>query len=102
MENFSKIERIRKTIDAVAYGSLILDICIAIITSLSIMNIKNTELILAPINYMLTVVVALSIVLFITLFALKHEEDILNNLLNRKYRYRPKLHSLLDRIKNKI
>jgi len=114
---YSKIERLKKTIDKVAYGSLVLDICIAIITSLSIMNIRNTEFILMPINYMLTIVVILSIGLFITLMVLKHEESILDKLLMRKYyyqyknnfdklrkytyRYKNRMKTLLEKIKSK-
>lgn len=97
-EKFTKIERLKKTIDRVAYGSLILDICIAIVTSLSILGIGNTELILMPINYMLTIVVVLSIGLFVTLIVLKHEENIFDRLLMRKYNYQynSKLRSLLN------
>lgn len=101
-QNHVKIEKLRKTIDKVAYASLILDICIAIVTSLSILNIGNPQPFLAPINYMLTLVVVLSIGLFITLFLLKHEEHLLDNLLNRRYKYRPKLNSFLDKIKTKL
>jgi len=98
---FEKMERLKKTIDKVAYASLILDICIAIVTSLSIFNVGNPQNILVPINYMLTIVVILSIGLFITLFVMRHEEDILSNLMNTRYRYRPKSHSFLNRMKNK-
>jgi len=98
---FEKMERLKKTIDKVAYASLILDICIAIVTSLSIFNVGNPQNILVPINYMLTIVVILSIGLFITLFVMKHEEDILSNLMNTRYRYRPNSHSFLNRMKNK-
>lgn len=101
-EKYARIERLRKLIDRVAYFSLILDICIAVITTLSIFHIGNPETIMVPVNYMLTIVVMLSIGLFITLFILKHEENILDKILNRKYRYKPKSRSLLDRIKIKL
>jgi len=96
---FEKMERLKKTIDKVAYASLVLDICIAIVTSLSIFNVGNPQNILVPINYMLTIIVVLSIGLFITLFVLKHEEDIMSNLLNMKYRYKPNSRSFSNKIK---
>ena len=89
-EKYTRIERLKKLIDKIAYFSLFLDICIAAITSFSIFHIGNPETILVPVNYLLTVVVILSIGLFIALFTLKHEEDILDKLLNRNYRYKPK------------
>ena len=92
-EKYARIERLKKLIDRIAYFSLILDICIAVITSLSIFHIGNSEIILVPVNYLLTIVVILSIGLFITLFMLKHEEGILDKLLNRNYRYKPKRRS---------
>jgi hypothetical protein len=98
-EKYAKIERIKKMMDKVAYCSLILDVCIAIVTTLSIFGTKNPQIILIPINYMLTIVVILSISLFITLFILKHEEAVLDKLLNRKYQYKPKSNSLLNKIK---
>jgi len=98
-KKYANIEKIKKTMDRVAYCSLILDVCIALITTLSIFHIGNPEFILMPINYMLTIVVILSISLFITLFILKHEETVLDKLLRRKYQYKPKSNSLLNRIK---
>jgi hypothetical protein len=95
-ENY-KIEKIKKLINRTAYFSLFLDMCIAVVTSLSILKIGNPELLLAPINYMLTVVVILSLCLFITLFVRKHEESILGKLLNRRYRYKPKRRLLILR-----
>jgi hypothetical protein len=98
---YEKINSIRKTMDRVAYCSLILDICIAFITTLSIFHIANTEFILIPINYMLTIVVILSMGLFITLFILKHEENIVNNLIKRKYQYKSNTNSLAKKLKIK-
>ncbi|MFH1229369.1 MAG: hypothetical protein V1678_03010, partial [Candidatus Aenigmatarchaeota archaeon] len=60
--NIAKIEKVRKLIDKVALYSLLLDICIATITSLSILHIGSPESILIPVNYMLTIVVALSLI----------------------------------------
>jgi hypothetical protein len=101
MHRYSKIEKVRRIMDRVAYSSLFLDVCIAIITALSILKIGNPEIVLIPVNYLLTIVVALSIGLFVTLFWLRHEESILDNLLNRRYRYRPQSR-LIRKLKFKL
>ena len=96
-----KIKKVRKTIKIATYCSLVLDVCTAIVTTMSILNIGNPGPFLMPLNYMLTIVVALSIGLFITLVFLRHQESILDKLLQGKYRYRPKSRSLLHKLKIK-
>jgi hypothetical protein len=66
--------RIKKTLDRLAYASLVLDICIAIITTLGIFGQNTTKSFLIPINYLLTVVVVLSIVMFAILLLLRAAE----------------------------
>jgi hypothetical protein len=66
--------RVRKTLDRLAYASLVLDICIAIITSLTILNVGNPQSLLFPINYLLTIVVALSVIMFAVLLLLRAKE----------------------------
>jgi len=66
--------RVRKTLDRLAYASLILDICIAIITVLTFFDIGNPQPLLIPINYLLTIVVVLSIIMFVVLILLRSEE----------------------------
>jgi hypothetical protein len=66
--------RIKKTLDRLAYASLVLDICIAIITSLSILGVSNSQRLLFPINYLLTIVVVLSIIMFIVLLVFRSME----------------------------
>ena len=80
-----RLEQTRRTLDYLAYGSLVLDVCIAIITALSLFGIgSNHEFFLTPITYLLTAVVILSISAFVVLLVLKHEETILFKLLGRK------------------
>lgn len=66
--------RIRKTLDRLAYASLVLDICIAIITTLSVLDVGSPQHLLVPINYLLTIVVALSIVMFVVLLLFRAKE----------------------------
>jgi hypothetical protein len=66
--------RIKKTLDRLAYASLVLDVCIAIITSLSLLGSTGGEHFLIPINYLLTMVVVLSVAMFGVLLLLKLKE----------------------------
>lgn len=53
---------------------MVLDVCIAIITTLSAFDVGSPEHLLVPINYLLTVVVALSIAMFVVLLLLRSKE----------------------------
>ena len=99
--DYAKIEKVRKLIDTVALYSLFIDIAIAVITTLSIMHVE-TQSILIPVNYLLTIVVILSIGLFAFLFWLKHEEKILDGLMGRKYHYVPSRFYLREEIAKRI
>ena len=65
---------IRKTLNRLAYASLVLDVCIAAITALGFLDQGSHQSLLIPINYLLTVVVVLSIILFVLLLALRAKE----------------------------
>ena len=84
--NNKRIHRIQKTMDMLAYGSLLLDVCIAAVTALSILEIRTGEMMLVPIHYMLTSVVAMSLLSGSMLLYLKHNERIMEDILRIKYR----------------
>lgn len=65
---------VRKTLDRLAYASLVLDICIAVITTLSIFGLTKSRVFLIPINYLLTIVVILSLAMFLLLLLLRAKE----------------------------
>jgi len=67
--------RVRRTLDILAYASLILDICIAVITTFSILGNHTPQQFLVPVNYLLTLVVILSVALFLILVLLKLTEQ---------------------------
>ena len=67
-------EGVRKTLDRLAYASLFLDVCIAVITSLTVLDVQGTKRLLLPVTYALTAVVVLSVVLFAVLIFLKTME----------------------------
>jgi len=62
---------VRRTLDILAYVSLVLDICIAVITTFSVLGNSKPQQFLIPVNYLLTLVVVLSVALFAVLVALK-------------------------------
>jgi len=96
-----KIEKIRKLIDKLAYLSLILDISIATISSLILLGVQNSKFLLLPISHMLSFVVFLSISLFVVLLWFKHQEKILDLILQRRYKYIPE-NSLRKKVRRKI
>ena len=49
-----------KFIKRLSYTSLLLDVCIAILTFISLKNIENSRVFLLPVELMLTIVVVLS------------------------------------------
>jgi len=63
-------EHVKKLLDRLAYLSLGIDICIACISTFGIFNSY-----LETVDILLSVVVALSIVLFVTLLILKRVES---------------------------
>lgn len=65
---------IKRTLDRLAYGSLVLDVCIAFITVISAFDVGSPEHLLVPINYLLTIVVALSIIMFVVLLLFRAKE----------------------------
>ena len=66
--------RVKKTLDRLAYASLVLDVCIAIITVFTLFGATETRYLLVPINYLLTVVVVLSVLMFVVLLFLRAKE----------------------------
>lgn len=63
--------RLRKSLTFLAYVSLALDICIAVVTSVAALGIGDLHLLLIPVNYALTIVVILSAAVFLTLLVEK-------------------------------
>jgi len=91
-----RIQRLRRTIDYLAYGSLVLDICITILTLFSLFQVFNPETFLVPVNYLLTIVVIVSLASASMMVYLKHEEKLLGNALRLTNHIRQKF----DRLKN--
>jgi len=100
-DRHEQIGKIRWLIARIAYYSLFLDIAIALITSLSLFHIYRTETLLVQVNYALTAVVVLSMILFGALFYLKHEQKLLDSLLGRKYVYKKRPPSFAHRMRMK-
>jgi hypothetical protein len=65
------IGRLRRALTFLAYASLVLDICIAVVTSVGVLRIGDLRQLLVPVNYTLTAVVVLSAGVFVTLLVEK-------------------------------
>jgi len=63
--------KLRKALTVLAYTSLVLDVCIAVVTSVSALGIGDLHAVLIPVNYALTAVVILSAVVFVALLVEK-------------------------------
>jgi len=83
-----KILKMQKMIDMLAYGSLFLDVCIALVTALSLLKISTGEFVLVPIHYLLTSVVIMSLLSGGMLVYLRHNEKIMEDMLRVKYKIR--------------
>ncbi len=76
-------EKVRKTLDRLAYVSLFLDICIAVVTLYSVLGVQGSSNLLLPISYLLSAVVVLSVALFAVLLALRLKENQARNVPNQ-------------------
>jgi hypothetical protein len=63
--------KLRKALTVLAYVSLVLDICIAVVTSVGALRIGDLHVLLIPVNYALTAVVILSAAVFVALLVEK-------------------------------
>lgn len=77
-----QIERTKNIMDKIVYFSSFVDVLIAILVMLSYFKIGNPELILLPVEYILTATVVLTIILAVLLIYLKHYESILARFLH--------------------
>ena len=94
--NSEKVVKLRRLIDKLAYGSLVLDICIAIVTALSLFQISEPGFLLMPVNILLTIVVILSIGSGVLIVFLEHYEKILTKTLNIRDKIKDKIAVLMN------
>jgi len=97
-EHIKKIlhpQRLKKFIEWLAYGSLVLDICITIITMSSIFYPANIEKYLGTVNITLSIVVILSIASAIMIIGVRVYEE----LLFRTYTIKTKIGNHVNRLK---
>jgi len=86
-----RIEKIKKLLEYIAYGSLGFDAGIAIVTLISIhIYAKELDVLLKYLNYGLTAVVLLSIFLFLVLLFMSHYEKIIENFLDLGFKIKAK------------
>jgi len=86
-----RIEKIKKLLEYIAYGSLGFDAGIAIVTLVSIhIYAKELDILLKYLNYGLTAVVLLSIFLLLVLLFMSHYEKIIENFLDLRFKMKAK------------
>jgi hypothetical protein len=81
------LKRIRTLLDRVAYASLMLDIIISIITiaSVNIYAKQNLSFVLSIVDYALTGVVIISVLLFAMILLLSHYDRLLEMLIGKRH-----------------
>jgi len=86
-----KVEKIKKLLEYIAYGSLGFDAGISVVTLVSLhLYAKELDLILKYLNYGLTAVVLLSVFLFLVLLVMSHYEKMIERFLELKFRMKVK------------
>ncbi len=78
-ENFYRVAKMRKILDYVVYASAVFDFAIAAVTLISI-NLKGVDLsnIQTLLNYGLSIIVVLTIVIFASMMVLRHYDRIMD------------------------
>ncbi len=74
----SRIRKIRKGLDTLAYASVGLDFLVGIVTLASLKYYSNVSGILMYLDYALAAEIAIAGVLFVTLLSLSHYERVLD------------------------
>ena len=87
-ENLNRAKRIKRWLQMLAYGSVILDIMITLISLASLKNSDLTSTFLVYIDYVLAAEMVIVIVLFVTMVFLSHYENVIERiyLIRRKRR----------------
>jgi membrane protease YdiL (CAAX protease family) len=91
-------KKLKKFIDWLAYGSLLLDICIAIITLSSMFYPVGIVTYLGPVNIALSIVVVFSIVSAAMIVGIKFYEE----MLFRKFMIKVRVKNHLNGIKHRV
>ncbi|MFI5412659.1 MAG: hypothetical protein ACHQX1_02100 [Candidatus Micrarchaeales archaeon] len=75
---FERIQRMEKLLERLAYFSVVLDFLVAVATFLVIRGVQSYSLMLTISNYLLTVEVGFTLIIFVSLVALKHYRKIID------------------------
>jgi len=86
-----RVEKIKKLLEYIAYGSLGFDAGIAIVTLISVhIYAKELNFVLKYLNYGLTAVVLLSVFLFLVLLFMSHYEKMIESFLELRFKMKAK------------
>ncbi len=79
-ENLNRAKRIKRWLQILAYGSVILDILITLISFASLKDSSLTGTFLLYIDYILAAEMVIVIVLFVTMIFLSHYENVIERI----------------------
>jgi hypothetical protein len=85
---FERIQRMEKLLERLAYFSVVLDFLVAVATFLVIRGVQSYSLMLTISNYLLTIEVGFTFVIFVSLIALKHYRKIIDKVAITTFRSR--------------
>ena len=90
MSRVERTARLKRVLEKIAFASLFVDICISIITLISINygRVVYTVDAIYLLDYVLTAIVVLSVIVFAAIFLFSHYDKIMNTLLLRHIRNR--------------
>ncbi len=90
MHRVERTARLKRALEKIAFASLFVDICISIITLISINygRVVYTVDAIYLLDYVLTAIVVLSVIVFAAIFLFSHYDKIMNALLLRNIRNR--------------
>jgi len=81
INSIKKVKKLKKLLENIAYASLIVDICISIVTLASLnLGRDYTTSVIFLLNYVLTTIVIVSLVVFVAIFMLSHYDKIAEKL----------------------
>ncbi len=86
-QSLRRVEKLKKTLEILAFASLFFDACVSIVTLLSLqVGRSSTTGILYVLGYALTAIVALSVIAFIGLVIFSGPKIIINAFSRKKFR----------------
>lgn len=87
-KNIRRAEKLKGSLEKVAFASLFFDIAIAVVTLVTVNfgRMEITDEMITLFNYALTVIVIISVGIFVTMLLVRHYSDFVEMAMMRKWR----------------